>query len=158
MTKVAIEEYLYGMTSNNEPYRDTCREGEIECYQYLVKCIEKANIVQEFEIDEIKNVLKEQVKKFVEKDSSKWDKYCYKPSQFIDSPDSLFYEGNEECIIAELEYILNKRNKDGVWDIVWSWGKYADEFAISRNWWKANIVINNLLLMKKFGKWDGNII
>lgn len=94
---------------------------------------------------------------FIEKDSTKWNQYCYKPSQFINSPKSLFYPGNETIMNTEIEYILSKRNNDGVWDIVWNWGKYPDEFSISRNWWKANIIIDNLLLIKRFGKWDPNI-
>lgn len=152
IAETAFEKYLNGVNSKNEPYRDKCREGEIGCYQYLVKCIEKSDIGDKFNTRKVKEALQEQVKKFIEEDTSKWNQYCYKPSQFIKSLDSLFYAGNEEIMDDEIEYILSKRNKDGVWDIVWNWGEYPDEFSISRNWWKANIIIENLLLMKRFGK------
>lgn len=150
----AIDKYLNGVTSKGDAYCGTCREGEVGCYCYLIERLEAAGLSHLYKIDELKNALRNQVGKFIEKDTSKWNQYCYKPSTFINSQNSIFFEGNEDIINVELDYILNKRNKDGVWDIVWSWGAYEDEFAISKNWWKSNIIINNLLLMRNFGKLD----
>lgn len=150
----AIDKYLYGVTSNGKAYKDSSKEGEIHCYQYLAQCLEKSHMANQYKIEELKNALQEQVKKFIERDTSKWAQYCYKPSHFIDSPDSILYVGNEEIMSIELDYIINKRNKDGVWDIVWSWDAYSNEFEVSKNWWKSSIIIQNLLMIKKFGRLD----
>lgn len=103
-------------------------------------------------LSELKNALKKQVEMFITRDSSKWNQYCRKPSVFITSPESIFCEGNEEVMNAELSYILNNRNQEGMWNISWSWGAYEKEFAISENWWKVFIVIWNMLLLKNFNR------
>lgn len=154
IAKNAIDKYLNGVTSKGSAYKATCREGEIGCFRYLVHCLEDTNKASQYQTQELKNALQGQVKKFIERDTAKWTQYCYKPSQFINSPDNIFYAGNEEIMDTELDYILNKRNKEGVWDIVWNWGAYHNEYEISKNWWKSNIIINNLLLMRNFGKFD----
>ncbi|MBU3130189.1 hypothetical protein [Clostridium tagluense] len=148
----AIDKYLFGIMPNGEAYRAIKREGEINCYHHLLKCLEAGKLTHLYKISELKDALKNQAQLFIERDTSKWDQYCCKPSVFVTSPHSLFFKGNEEIINAELNYILNKRNEQGVWDITWSWGAYEKEFTISENWWKANIVISNMLLLKNFNR------
>lgn len=148
----AVELYLDGKSSNGALYKDKCREGEINCYVNLLKSLEKANLGSDYRTDELKLVLKEQVNKFIEYDSSKWKKYSRKPSLYIKSPQSIFYLGNENIINKELDFIISERNKDRVWDITWEWSDYHDEFQISRNWWKSNLIIENLILLKAFGR------
>lgn len=42
------------------------------------------------------------------------------------------------------------------WGITWSWfgnnEKYAKEFAISENWWKADGAIRKVILLRNFGR------
>ncbi|QUI21804.1 hypothetical protein HZI73_05620 [Vallitalea pronyensis] len=151
----AIDQYLYGVTSDGTAYKDYSKEGEVRCYLYLIQCLENANIANQYNTEELKPILQQQVQKFIERDTSKWAEYCQKPSHFIDSPDSVVYVGNEDIMDKELDYIINKRNKDGVWDIVWRWNAYPDAFEVSKNWWKSCIIIENMLLLKKFGRLDG---
>lgn len=43
---------------------------------------------------------------------------------------------------------------EGVWDIPWQWydgGKYAAEWAIAKNWWKAHTAIGKLLAIRGAG-------
>jgi len=148
----AIDKYLNGVLPNGSAYREICREGEVGCYHHLLKCLETAKLTHLYKTSELKNALKTQAKIFIERDPSKWNDYCHKPSTFITSPDSMFFEGNEEIIYTELDYILNKRNSEGIWDITWRWSAYEKEFAISENWWKANIVISNMLLIRNFNR------
>ncbi len=152
IAKTAVDKYLNGVLPNGVLYRDICREGEIDCFYHLLKCIERAKLSHIFKTSELKEALQNQVKKFIEKDTSKWNQYCYKPSAFITSKDSIFYEGNKEIIDVEIDNLLTKRNKDGIWDIVWNWGAYEKEFAISENWWKANKVIFYLLFIRNFSE------
>ncbi len=50
-------------------------------------------------------------------------------------------------------YCLNTQLADGSWNIGWSWGgNYPDEWAISKNWWKGQWIIQNLLYLKGFGR------
>lgn len=88
----------------------------------------------------------------IERDPAKWPSYSMRPSMYIDSPGSLFYAGNEDVVENELEYILNSRKAQGVWDISWSWAEYPAEFAVSANWWKALWATRNLMLLKAFDR------
>ena len=137
-------------TGDGKPYKSIDREGEIDCLHYLFASLEEAGVTNLANLNELKIALKEQAKKFIERDPSKWKQYCRKPSVYITKPDSIFYEGNEDAMQAELSFILNNRNKDGVWNITWGWGVYEKEFAISENWWKAVKGIEYMLLLKNF--------
>jgi len=52
----------------------------------------------------------------------------------------------------ELDLLILSRNTEGVWNITWTWGSYEKEFAISENWWKANLAIKNLRLLIEFDR------
>jgi hypothetical protein len=80
----------------------------------------------------------------------------------IGSPDSLFYKNNEEIALKELDYIIETRQSKGVWDITWSWfennDKYAREFAISENWWKASKAIEKIIFLKNFNRVEEQVL
>lgn len=152
IAKRAVECYLCEKDDQGKLYRDLNREGEITCFSYLVSSLEATTIVSHNRITDLKDALKEQVAKFIEKNTANWNKYCCKPSQFIDSPNNIFYENNEEIVEYELDYIIKNRNSDGVWDIVWNWMDYREQWNISRNWWKSQLAIQNMLLLKAFNR------
>lgn len=152
IAETAINRYLFGTMQNGEAYNSIRREGEIHGFTKMLAFIEDAQIGVECDILEVKKILNKQAQMFIEKDDSKWNQYCWKPSNFVKSPDSIFYPGNEKAMDIELNYILNKRNREGIWDITWTWGSYEKEFSISENWWKANLIIDHLLMLRNFGR------
>jgi hypothetical protein len=148
----AVDRYLHGTMPDGAPYNTVRREGEIGGIDKMLSFLEAAGVRPGHDIAEVRRVMNRQAQTFIEKDASKWTQYCWKPSNFVRSPDSIFYPGNEEAIQVELDYILGKRNAEGIWDITWTWGAYDAEFAISRNWWQANLIIENLRLLRAFGR------
>lgn len=70
----------------------------------------------------------------------------------IKGPDSFYIEGFEKLIEEELSFLLNQRGTDDMWDIIWQWADHPDAFAVSRNWWKAHLAIENKGLLKAFGR------
>ena len=101
--------------------------------------------------DELSNKLKEAVNKMIEKDITKWESYVCKPSMFIKSKDSEYYADNKESADYQCEFIMKKQLPDGSWDINWRWEDYPEEWIISKNWWKGQVIIENLLYLKGFG-------
>lgn len=65
-------------------------------------------------------------------------------------------EVDEEITDCELDYIIDTRMNNGVWNISWSWldnnEKYAKEFAITENWWKVDLAITTLLHLRNFNR------
>ena len=85
-------------------------------------------------------------------DKSKWGAYMCKPSQFFNTRDSEYYPENADIAEYECEFIAATQLADGSWDIPWRWEKFPDEWAISKNWWKGEVILQNLLYLKGFGK------
>lgn len=132
--------------------KDICSDMHVVCcYSQLLEYIEKAAVSDDFETDNLRNKLQQLVKDLIEKDTQKWStEYVCKPSQFINSKQSIYFKENENICHYEWRHIQESRNQEGVWDITWYWEKYEEEFSISKNWWKGNLVIINMLYLKHF--------
>lgn len=99
--------------------------------------------------------LNDLVKNSIEKDVSKWQYYGVRPSNYINSPKSIYYNENKDIVEKELNYLIETLPENDVWGITWTWfdnnSKYAREFAISENWWKANKAIEKIRFLRNFG-------
>lgn len=127
-------------------------------YCVLVDTLKQVGLINQIDYDVLLKILKELVFESIEKDTSKWDNYVARPSNYIHSPSSVFYKDNEDIVQKEIEYLIDTRPKNGVWDITWSWfennEKYPKEFAISENWWKASKAIEKIVFLKNFSRID----
>lgn len=122
------------------------------CYMRMAELFEKGEATEYIAFDELKSKLHSLIKKLIVTDTSKWSSYVCQPSCFINSKESEYYPENKEIADFECEHILNTQLADGSWNIGWSWGgNYPDEWAISKNWWKGQWIIQNLLYLKGFG-------
>lgn len=122
------------------------------CYLRMLEYVEAAHAENLIEYESLKAKLHTAVNKLIIKDTSQWNGYNCKPSQFMDSCESPFYSANRELAEYECDFILNTQLADGSWDIPWSWQDFPDEWAISKNWWKSNNIILNLRYLRGFGR------
>lgn len=122
----------------------------------LAQDIEATGLSARFDCAVIMENLKGLVDRSIERDTEKWSFYTPRPSEFIFSPESPFYPGNEEIVEKELDYLVDTRNPGGVWNITWTWfdlgEQYAKEFAVSENWWMAHKAMEKLRFLKCFGR------
>ena len=125
-------------------------------YCELIETLPQLGLSNRYDMDSIINTVKKLVDQAMEHDVAKWAFYGKTPASFIKSPDSFLYKENEELMQIELDYIIEKRQENGVWNITWSWFDhneiYAKEFAISENWWKSVIAIDKLKLLRNFDR------
>lgn len=122
------------------------------CYMRMAELFEKGNATEYIPFDELKSKLHKSINKLIVTDTSKWSSYVCQPSCFINSKESEYYPDNKEIADYECEYIINTQLVDGSWNIGWTWGgNYPEEWAISKNWWKGQWIIQNLLYLKGFG-------
>ena len=123
------------------------------CFIRLLEYTEEAEIANVFDVAVLKEKLLLQVKHSITADTSKWENgYICKPSQFFNNRDSIFYSDNKEIAGYECEFIIKSQLDDGPWNIPWGWNGYPEEWAISKNWWKGNGAILNLLYLKGMGR------
>lgn len=124
----------------------------VACYIRLMQYCEEAGR-DVIDVDALKKKLNLQLGHSITKNIAKWGKeYICKPSQFFNSSQSFFYLSNKDIADYECEYIINTQLEDGSWGVPWGWNNYPEEWAISKNWWKANGVIQNIMYLKGFNK------
>ena len=140
----AVEAYrAYGLLDNMHT---------VSCYIRLQQYLEEAQAFDIVDLDALRARLIEQVAYSITKDTSRWGSaYVCKPSQFFNTPESIFYPRNKEFADFECEFIAQTQLEDGSWNITWQWGAYPEEWAIAKNWWKAHAIINNMLYLQGFG-------
>lgn len=132
------------------------RHGEMGIGEYcvLMQVIQRLGMENEFDFFNLLPVVSRLAHDSIERDTSKWCYYGVRPSNYITSPNSIFYAENEDIVQAELDYLLDTRPKEGVWGITWSWFDnnelYPKEFAISENWWKASKAAEKMLFLSNF--------
>lgn len=122
------------------------------CYMKMAELIEKAEATGYVPIGELKEKLRDSICRLIVTDSSRWGSYVCRPSFFIRSKDSAYYSDNREAADYECGYIRENQLADGSWEIPWSWNDYPAEWAISKNWWKGQVIIENLLYLRGFEK------
>lgn len=120
------------------------------CYVHMLEYVERAGAAGQIPYDILIEKLHKAVKKLIVADKSQWGGYICKPSQFMTSRESRFYSENKEMAEYECEYIAGSQLVDGSWDIPWGWADYPDAWAVSKNWWKGQVIIENLLYLKGF--------
>lgn len=122
------------------------------CYIHMKEYIEKAGAAGLIEYEQLKKRLHESVNQLIDRDTSKWGGYACRPSCFLSSRDSEYYNDNKDISELECDHIISTQLPDGSWDIPWGWEDFPEEWAISKNWWKGQVIIENLLYLKGFGR------
>lgn len=123
------------------------------CYVRLMQYMEEADNSNIFDLPALKTKLCEHVKISITSDIAGWKtSYICRPSQFFNTTSSIFYADNKDIAEYECEYIVKTQLDDGSWNILWEWSDYPNQWAISKNWWKSNGIILNLLYLSGFGR------
>ncbi len=121
----------------------------------LAETIKELNIGL-IDMKKVQPILQNLVFDSIERDTAKWPFYGVRPSDYINSPKSIYYKQNQDIVQKELDYLIDTRPENNVWDITWSWfdnnDKYPKEFAISENWWKAYKAIEKMVFLRNFNK------
>ena len=145
-----LSKEAYNYFKNNYPL-ESMHESAcfVELYHYMKEC----SIVNLLDMEEFKKLLQKQIKQVITYDTKIWSTdYICKPSFFINSKSSDFYLENKEICDFEYEFILKTQNEDGSWGGTWEWDDYSEEWAISKNWWKSDIIIKNIKYIREFNR------
>lgn len=144
IAKRAVADFIAGRTKTDDMH-------EVNVFWELLASCKAAGRIDLFDESAFEQTLQRAVRALIGTDPQAWATgYVCTPSRFIRSPKSPFYPGSESLPEQECDQMIQGRNADGVWEITWSWGAYEREFAIAENWWKANLVIENLLFLRAF--------
>lgn len=132
-------------------YGDMGLEGLI----VLVQALQELKFIK-YDFSKISKLLADKVKTAIENNKDNWALYGVRPSDFVNTADSPFYEDNRKLLDIEMDFLLNTLPEDDVWGITWTWfdnmEKYEDKFRISENWWKGQKAIEKMLVLREFGR------
>lgn len=143
---------------------ETLLSGEIGGDTGLDGCIRLVDTVkklgfEKYDMEALDQVLAQKVTDSIEHDIENWGNYVPRPSDYIDGPDSPFYEANAEIVKKELEYLKETKPQDDVWGITWLWfglmEQYGREFAVSENWWKGYRAVLKMRFIGAFAQKGG---
>ena len=118
------------------------------CYATMADLIEKAGLTARFDFAQLKEKLHQSVHRLIQTDTSKWNGYVCRPSEFIRSRQSEYYAENRDIAEYECDFLIRTQLEDGSWPIPWSWEDYPEEWAVSKRWWKGTVILQNLLYLK----------
>lgn len=100
--------------------------------------------------------LKTVVNYTIQRDPVQWQHYGYRPSDFIKSRESIFYQGNEDIVEQELDFLVDTMPLNGIWPVSWCWfenGKlYPKEEAVSLHIAQAKKGIEKVIFLKAFDR------
>lgn len=104
-----------------------------------------------FDADALLSTIDEVVDKSICRDPARWYEYLPRPSAFISSRSSRFYnDGLEEACRAECDFLKAKQDPDGSYYVPWTWGNDYKEWNVAEVWCRAYATINNMRFLKAF--------
>lgn len=117
----------------------------VSCYVELYEALQSTGLSGEIDMTVFRNMLQKQIPYLLTEDTAAWaTDYVCKPSLFLHSRESVFYPGNEAVCGLECDFISRTQKGDGSWKITWEWPDYPEQWHISKNWWKSDLIIKNV--------------
>ena len=114
------------------------------CFVELFEDLSECNM-PEIDLSEFEHLLQAQIKHVLTDNPDTWaTEYVCKPSLLIHSRSSRFYEETKELCSIECRFLSETQQADGTWVVTWDWGCYPEQWHVCKNWWKSNLIINNL--------------
>lgn len=123
--------------------------SEASCYVRMISYLEgnKEERVMEKIIPVLKHIVVD--------DPEKWNEYSAKPLMYIHSPDSPFYEMFKELTEKNLDWEIDRQNKDGSWSPEWQWYRDEEFWPQAKAEWQSYLTVEKLVLLKSFGRIEG---
>lgn len=128
-------------------FRENCPLESMHTAACFAELFEDLSACGSTDVDlaEFEGLVRTQIAHVLTKDVSVWaTEYVCKPSLFIHSRTSPFYPDNQALCEAECRFISDTQQDDGTWAITWDWGRDPEPWHISKNWWKADLILKNI--------------
>lgn len=136
----AVERYLA---------MEETEDHELRCYVELWEALSHLPFDISIDVEAFLVKLKAEARRILLRDADRWrNAYCSRPSSFIADRASPFYVGHEKLCEQECQFLREAQLDSGAWRVMWSWGAYPEEFAISARWWQCIGIIENLRFMQ----------
>lgn len=137
---------LYYLALNTlEDLKKDFMEGETFSMHDLIALEELRPYLDEERLNELEE-------QHIEKNPENYPEYVLRPTHLIRTPAHPLYKKLQDLVEKDLDFLEKNVQPGGYFDINWSWGAYEEQFQISRNFWRSDLSIHNLLLLQAFGR------
>ena len=141
-TAICLTKEAYAYFKTNFPMESM---HTVSCFVELYEYLKESHREDLLDMWEYEDLLQKQIRHILTYDTSVWAvEYICKPSLFISSKNSIFYDKNKDICQFECDFISSTQEVDGTWNITWAWDEYPEQWCISKNWWKSDLIIKNL--------------
>lgn len=121
----------------------------LACYAELLGYLEAAAPVPAIDLPAFREAVHAAIDEAVCKEPAKWfTQYVCKPSQFFGKLPDFFSVVSPSLCEEEAKLLAREQEESGAWPVTWQWHTPYTEFAISANWWRASLTIDNLLYLR----------
>jgi hypothetical protein len=127
---------------------------EMKCFITLINCLKEMKINHPLLI-EVEQKLQLEAYQITEKDESKWAKDY--PNLVIDifNNDRNMSDELKELFHKNLDFLIEHRPSNGLWDITWLWYTDYPEYEVSRLKWTGVLAVKYLRLLKNHQRIEG---
>ena len=141
-TAICLTKEAYAYFKTNFPMESM---HTVSCFVELYEYLKESHNENLLDMREYEDLLQKQIRHILTYDTSVWAvEYVCKPSLFISSKNSIFHDENKDICQFECDFISSTQEADGTWNITWAWDEYPEQWCISKNWWKSDLIIKNL--------------
>lgn len=114
------------------------------CFVELYEYVKDTPAAALFDMAAFRALLTRQLAASVTADEAAWKtEYVCKPSLFIHDKSSDFYPSLAAVCETECRFLRAAQAPDGTWPLTLAWGAYPAQWAVSENWWKADLILKN---------------
>lgn len=118
----------------------------------LYDVITKKNLFTEYH-EALYNNINKRIDDLITLDESIWnDDISNQPIELIQFMPFLNTEERKELIERNLDFLLDSRDANGLFEVTWNWGNDYDEFELQKIKWAGVILVNNLIFLKRFNR------
>lgn len=127
----------------------------LSCYAELLGYLEAAVPQAGIDLPAFRSAVHAAISRGICHEPAKWfTEYVCKPSQFFGKLPEFFSVVSPDLCREEAALLMREQRADGAWPITWQWHTPYTEYAISANWWRADLTIRNLCYLKALGMLD----
>ena len=118
----------------------------------LYDVITAKNLFTEYH-ESLYNNLNSRIDDLITLDESLWqDDSSNQPIEVIQFMPFLNTEERKALIEKNLDYLLDSRDNNGLFEVTWTWKNDYEEYELQRVKWAGVILVNNLIFLKRFNR------
>ena len=107
----------------------------------------------------LRPVLERATPSIVERDPSRWHKYCTPPLWVAPLPTSAMSTVLKKGVQNHLDFLIQNQTEEGVWEPFWTWGDdHIEKYGYEAGWedakreWKGHLAVDTLTSLRAFGR------